>query len=159
MNHDQAVREHIVSLLQGGQAHATFDAAVDDFPAELRGKKAKGLPHTAWMLLEHLRIAQWDILDFSRNPKYAARDWPAGYWPKEEAPPSPSAWDKSVKAFRADLKAMQDMVKDPKTDIFAKIPWGEGQTILRESLLAADHNAYHIAQLVDLRRLLGAWDD
>lgn len=156
-DHDQALRQHLIELLKGGHAHARFEQAIKDLPPDLRGKKASGFPHTAWMLLEHLRIAQWDILDFSRNPKYAALEWPAGYWPKEEAPPSPAAWDKSVKAFRADLKAMQDLVTDPKIDLCAKIPWGDGQTILREAMLVADHNAYHVAQLVDLRRLLGSW--
>jgi hypothetical protein len=148
----------LIELLKGGHAHATFDQAIKDLPPDLHGKKARGFPHTAWMLLEHLRIAQWDILDFSRNSKYAALEWPAGYWPKGEVPPSPTAWDKSVKAFLADLKAMQDLVTNPKTDLFAKIPWGNGQTILREAMLVADHNAYHVAQLVDLRRLLGAWE-
>jgi len=158
-NQDSLLREQLVAVLDGGHAHATFDQAVKDFPAEFRGKKAKGLPHTAWMLLEHLRIAQSDILEFSRNPKHVSPEWPAGYWPKKEEPPSPTAWDKSIKAFQADLKAMQDLVKDSKTDLFAKIAWGDGQTILREALLTADHNAYHIAQLVDLRRLLGIWKE
>src|SRR5262249_9158179 len=121
------------------------------------GKKPAGFPHSAWMLLEHMRIAQWDILDFSRNAKYESLEWPEGYWPKSEAPPSDSAWEKSVRDFREDLKEMVELVSDPKTDLFAKIPWGDGQTILREALLIADHNAYHLGQLVDVRRLLGAW--
>ena len=154
---DHSLREHLIALLKGGQAHATFDNAVEDFPAEVRGKKVKGLPHTAWMLLEHLRIAQWDILEFSRDAKHKSPDWPKGYWPKEEAPRSASGWDESVKRFHADLKAMQDLVRNPKTDLFAKIPWGDGQTILREALLVADHNAYHVAEVIYLRRLLGIW--
>jgi hypothetical protein len=123
----------------------------------LRGVKPDGLPHSAWMLLEHLRIAQWDILEFSRNPKHVSPKWPEGYWPKNEAPPNATAWNKSVQQFAKDLKAMRDLVKNPKTDVYARIPWGDGQTVLREALLLADHNAYHVAQLIDVRRLLGAW--
>jgi hypothetical protein len=111
------------------------------------------------MLLEHLRIAQEDILDFSRNAKYESLPWPEGYWPKTEAPPSVKAWDESVARFRKDLKDMEAFVADPKTDLFAKLPWGDGQTVLREALLVADHNAYHVAQLVDVRRALGAWKE
>ena len=109
------------------------------------------------MLLEHMRIAQRDILEFTRNPDYVSPPWPAGYWPKAEAPPDDSAWNKSIRQFRRDRKAMQSLVSDPKSDLFARLPWGDGQTILREALLVADHNAYHLAQLVDVRRLLGAW--
>jgi hypothetical protein len=155
--HDKQLREQLVSFLEGGGAHAKFDDAVKDMPEKLRGMKPKGLPHSAWMLLEHLRIAQWDILEFCRNAEYKAPKWPDDYWPKTEAPPSATAWKKSIQQFRKDLKAMQDLVADPKTDLYARIAWGDGQTILREALLVADHNAYHVAQLVDLRRLLGAW--
>jgi hypothetical protein len=109
------------------------------------------------MLLEHLRIAQCDILEFSRNAKHVSPAWPEGYWPKTAAPPTPAAWNASIKKFRADLKAMQNLVKNPRTDLFAKIPWGDSQTLLREALLLADHNAYHLAQMLDARRLLGAW--
>jgi hypothetical protein len=154
---DIELRKHLVELLKGGNAHATFDQAIEKLPATLRAKRVEHLPYTAWMLLEHLRIAQFDILEFSRNPKHVSPKWPDGYWPEEEAPPSASAWEKSVKAFHADLKAMQDLVADSKTDLYAAISWGEGQTILREALLVADHNAYHVAELVVLRRLLGAW--
>jgi hypothetical protein len=157
MNQDQALREHLLELLEGGQAHATFDGVVADFPSKFRGEKPAGLPHSGWMLVEHLRITQWDILDFSRNPKYAAMNWPDDYWPKSPAPPSEAAWNKSIKSFRDDLNAMKKLVNDPKTDLFAKIPWGEGQTILREALLVADHNSHHLAQLIDVRRLLGIW--
>jgi uncharacterized damage-inducible protein DinB len=156
-NPDQSIREHVLSLLRGGNAHTSFDDAVADFPSTARGKKVNELPYTAWMLLEHLRIAQWDILEFSRNPQHQSPEWPKGYWPKESASPSDSAWTKSVASFRSDLKAMEQLVSDPKTDLYAQIPWGQGQTILREALLIADHNAYHIGQLVVLRRLLGAW--
>lgn len=158
-DHDRALRKHLLDLLGGGGAHAKFDDAIDNFPPKLRGVKPVGLPHSAWMLLEHLRLAQWDILEFSRNSKHVSPKWPEGYWPKKEAPSDGHAWGESVEQFQADLQAMQDLVADEKTDLFERIPWGDGQTVLREALLVADHNAYHIAQLVDLRRLLGAWND
>jgi hypothetical protein len=157
MSKDKALREHLVKLLEGGGAHASFESAIKDFPAELRGKTPRGAEHSAWELLEHLRIAQWDILDFSRNPDYREQKWPDDYWPGTAAPPDEKAWGKSVRAFKKDLKAMCALVSDEKTDLFAKIPHGNGQTILREALLVADHNAYHLGQLVLLRRLLGAW--
>ena len=156
---DKALREHVLYLLEGGGAHAKFDEIVAGIPPKLFGQKPAKLPHSLWMLLEHLRITQWDILEFSRNPKYQSIKWPEGYWPKTEAPPNASAWNASIKQFRQDLKAMQDLVKDPGTDLFAKIPWGDGQTILREALLLADHNAYHLGQMLDARRLLGAWPE
>ncbi len=154
---DASLRQHLLELLKGGQAHATFDAAVKDLPVALRGKRPKGAEHSPWEMLEHLRIAQWDILDFTRNPNYLHLPWPEGYWPATAAPPDEKAWDKSVRAFRRDLKAISDLVADPATDLHAKIPHGDGQTVLREVLLVADHNAYHLGQLVLLRRLLGAW--
>ena len=157
MTNDQPLRTHLVELLDGGHAYATFDKIIADFPAKLRGEVPKGLPHSSWMLLEHLRLAQWDILDFSRNPKYVAPKWPDDYWPKNPAPPSAAAWDKSVKSFQDDLNAMKKLVSDPKTDLFAKIPWGDGQTLLREALLVADHNSHHLGQMIDVRRLLGTW--
>jgi len=153
----QPLREHILALLTGGQAHATFDDAVKDLSPKLRGAKPENFPHSPWMILEHLRIAQHDILEFSRNKEHESPKWPEGYWPKSPEPPSADAWTKSVNQFKSDLKAMQDLVKNSKTDLFAKIPWGDSQTTLREALLVADHNAYHIAQLVDVRRLLGDW--
>ena len=109
------------------------------------------------MILEHLRIAQWDILEFSRDSKHVSPKWPEGYWPKSATPANAAAWTKSVNQFRSDLKEMQELIRNPRTDLFAKIPWGDGQTILREALVLADHNAYHVAQLVDVRRLLSAW--
>ena len=156
-NNEKALREHVLYLLEGGGAHAKFDEVIAGIPPNLRGQRPTKLPHSLWMLLEHLRIAQWDILEFSCNPKYASLKWPEGYWPSTEAPPSAADWNASVRNFRQDLKAMQDLVKDPKTDLFARIPWGDGQTILREALLLADHNAYHLGQMLDARRLLGAW--
>jgi hypothetical protein len=158
-NNDKVLREHILFLLDGGGAHAKFSDAVADMPADLRGKKPGKLPHSAWMLLDHLRLAQWDILEFSRNPKHVSPPWPEGYWPKAPAPPSARAWSEAIRLFERDLKAMQDLVVNPKSDLFAPIAWGDGQTILREALLVADHNAYHVAQLVDVRRLLGAWKE
>ena len=157
MTDSNALRKHLLYLLGGGGAHVDFDSAIAGWPAKLRGTKPKGLPHTAWQLLEHMRIAQWDILEFSRNPKHVSPEWPEGYWPATDAPPSPAAWNKSVSTFRADLKAMMSLVKSPRRDLFARIPHGEGQTILREALLVADHNAYHLGELVYLRRALGAW--
>ena len=156
--HDAELRKHVVELLTLGQAHATFDQAVQGLPTELRGKTPKGAEHSPWQLLEHLRIAQWDILEFSRDAEHESPKWPEGYWPKEKAPADEKAWDKSVRAFKRDLKEMVALVEDPKTDLFAKIPNGDGQTVLREALLTADHNAYHIGQLVLVRRLLGAWE-
>ena len=154
---DSDLRQHVLTLLKGGNAHATFDDAVKNFPPDLRGKKPKGAEHSAWQLLEHLRIAQWDILEFSRDPKHQSPDWPSGYWPAKPAPPDEKAWDKSVRAFRRDLKELSEMIADESIDLFARIPHGDGQTVVREALLAADHNAYHIGQLVLVRRLLGAW--
>jgi hypothetical protein len=156
---DKVLREHVLYLLEGGGAHTKFDEVIAGIPPRVRGQKPAGLPHSLWMLLEHLRIAQWDILEFSRNPKHVSPEWPRGYWPSTEAPPTAAAWNESVKKFRKDLKTMQDLVKSSKTDLFARIPWGDGQTILREALLAADHNAYHLGQMLDARRLLGAWPE
>ena len=157
MNTDQSLRKHILELLDGGHAHATFDQVVNDFPAKFRGEIPNGLPHSAWMLVEHMRIAQWDILEFSRNPKYKEMKWPADYWPRNAAPANAVEWEKSIQSFHADLKAMKDLVSNPKTDLFAKLPWGEGQTVLREAMLIADHNAHHLGQLIDVKRLLGIW--
>jgi len=156
-NHERVLRRHLLELLAGGSAHAKFEDAVKDLPAGLRGAKPEKFPHSPWMLLEHLRFAQWDILEFSRNAKHVSPKWPEGYWPKTEGPPNQTAWNKGVKDFRRDLKSMQELVANPKVDLFAPVPWGDGQTILREALLLADHNAYHVAQLVDVRRLLGSW--
>jgi len=155
---NHALRQHIIELLKGGHAHAKFEDAIKGLPSKLRGTKPDNFPHSPWMLVEHIRIAQWDILEFSRNAKHKSPKWPEGYWPKTAEPPSADAWDKSVEQVHAELKAMEDLVKDPGTDLFAKIPGGDGQTILREALLVADHNAYHVAQLIDVRRLLNAWE-
>lgn len=158
-SHDRSLREHLVYLLAGGGAHAKFDDVLKGLPPALRGKKPAKFPHSPWMLLEHLRLAQWDILEFSRNSKHVSPDWPEGYWPRTQSPPTSAAWTKSIREFQRNLKEMQDLVADPATDLYAPIPWGNGQTILREALLLADHNAYHLAQIVDVRRLLGAWKE
>ena len=156
---DRSLREHLVYLLTGGGAHVSFDAAVARFPASLRGARHPGVPYSAWEILEHLRIAQWDILEFSRNPKHVSPEWPAGHWPRSKAPSSARAWAQSIKAFKVDLLAMVKLVENPRTDLFARIPHGDGQTVLREALLVADHNSYHLGQLVLLRKMLKAWPE
>src|SRR5882672_11020519 len=153
--HDQSLREHLLYLLRDGGAHAGFDGTLGDWPVKLAGVKVANFPHTAWMLLEHLRFAQWDILEFSRNPRHVSPPWPAGYWRTAEAPPNEKAWKASMSAFKKDLLAMERLVANKKTDLFAKLAWGDGQTILREALLVADHNAYHLGQLVMLRKSIG----
>ncbi len=161
MNMDQTaiLRQHLLHLLKGGGAHLDFDKAIADLPVQLRGAKPPGVPHTPWRLLKHLRLAQRDILEFTRNPRHVSPPWPEGYWPAGDAPPDDEAWDHSVAAFRADLQVMQDLVAAPAVDLFTPLPHGKGQTALREALLVADHNAYHLGQLVVVRRLLGAWDE
>jgi hypothetical protein len=154
-SHDQPLRQHLLYLLRESGAHATFDPVVGDWPVQLTGAKVANFPHTAWMLLEHMRLAQWDILEFSHNSKYVSLAWPEGYWPSSEAPSSEQAWKASIAAFKKDLRAMEKMVADPKVDLFAKLPWGDGQTVLREAMLVADHNAYHLGQLVTLRKSIG----
>lgn len=153
------LRDHLRKLLSGHEAHVNWLSALKDFPPELRGAKPADAPHSAWELLEHTRIAQWDILEFSRNPKHVSPDWPSGYWPKNPAPPNAAAWGKSVASFHADLNSMVKLVMDPRADLAAKIPHGSGQTILREALLVADHNSYHLGQFVQLRRMLGSWPE
>ena len=157
MTNDTALREHLLSLLKGGSAHVDFEKTIKDLPVALRGKRPKGAAHSPWEILEHLRIATWDILEFSRDAAHVSPAWPSGYWPAKPAPPNAKAWSKSVNAFRSDMKAMADLIANPATDLFAKIPHGTGQTILREALVLADHNAYHLGELLVVRRLLGAW--
>jgi DinB family protein len=156
---EKILRQHVAKTLNWGEAHTDWKTALAGLPAKHRGERPPGAPHSAWELLEHVRIAQWDILDFCRNPKHVSPDFPSGYWPKNPAPPNPAAWDKSVKAFESDLHEMQKLVLDPRTDLVAPIPQGSGQTILREALLLADHNSYHLGQFVIVRRLVGAWRD
>jgi uncharacterized damage-inducible protein DinB len=159
MAQDRRLVAHVHELLRGGHAHATTADVLAGWPEALRGTRPPGAAHTAWQLLEHLRICQSDILEFSRHAGHISPKFPEGYWPKNDAPPDAEAWDRSVAAFAADLKGMEDLVADPATDLLARIPHGDGQTILREALMLADHNAYHLGQLVLLRRLLGAWSD
>lgn len=156
---ERILREHLRKALNWSEGHVDWKTALEGLPAKARGEKPAGAPHSAWELLEHVRIAQWDILEFSRDPKHVSPDFPSGYWPETPAPPSNAAWEKSVKSFQSDLEAMGKLVADPKVDLVAPIPHGSGQTILREALLAADHNAYHLGQFVLLRRLLGTWKD
>ena len=152
---DKCLREHLLYLLRDGGAHIGFDGAMGDWPVRLAGVRVANFPHTAWMLLEHMRLAQWDILEFTRNPKHVSPAWPEGYWPASEAPPSEKEWKASMSAFKKDLRAMEQLVADTKLDLCAKLPWGDGQTVLREALLVADHNAYHLGQLVMLRKSIG----
>jgi hypothetical protein len=154
---DTALRDQLVAFLDWHDAHADFDAAVEAVPAHLRGAVAAGLPHSAWQLLEHLRLAQEDILDFCVNASYRERAWPDDYWPAAPAPPSDAAWDDSIAAYRRDRGAMQQLARDSAIDLFAKIPHGSGQTYIREILLVADHASYHIGQIVFVRRALGIW--
>src|SRR5450755_1821824 len=132
---DQPLRDHVLYLLKGEGAHIGFDDAFGDWPAQSAGVKVAKFPHTAWMLLEHMRLGQWDILEFSRNSKQVSPKWPEGYWPASEAPPNDQAWNESVAAFKKDLRTMERLVADRKVDLYAAIPWGDGQTILREALL------------------------
>ena len=160
VSQDKQLREHVLHLLKGGSAHLDFDKAIVGLPSHLRGAKPDGVKHTPWRLLEHLRICQRDILEYSRNPDHISADFPDGYWPDGDGPPSDEAWEQSVEAFRTDLQAMQELVNDPTIDLMAQIPHGQpGHTVLREALLVADHNAYHLGQLVVVRRALGAWTD
>jgi DinB superfamily len=154
MENADSLRQHVANLLTKAEAHMDARAELKDFPAKFRGSKPKGAPHTPWQLLEHMRLAQWDILRFSVDPKHKSPKFPDGYWPKTEAPPSDAAWDGSIKMFLSDLEQMCALVRDPKRDLFAPISHGQGQTLLREALLVADHNAYHLGQLVLLRRIL-----
>jgi hypothetical protein len=153
------LRKQLVALLDGGQAHATFEDAVADFPVKLRGVVPEGAAHSAWQVLEHIRIAQRDILDFSAPPTggYQPMEWPAAYWPKAAAPGSPQAWDRSVAAVKDDLAKFKALILKPGADLAKPFLWGTGQNLLREALLIADHNAYHVGELIVLRRLLGAW--
>ncbi|HXZ78286.1 MAG TPA: DinB family protein [Terriglobales bacterium] len=150
----KSLREHLLEILRGGGAHLTPDEVVESIPAALRGLRAGSFEHSPWELLEHMRIAQWDIYQFSINPKHKSPEWPEGYWPEKPAPASPAAWSKSVKQFLGDLRDMQQLVSKSSTDLFAPIPHGSGQTILREALLLADHNAYHLGQMVAVRKAL-----
>lgn len=156
---DRSLREHLLYLLRGGGAHIKFDEVLKEFPAELINARAAGVPYTPWHLLEHMRIAQWDILEFSRSAAHVSPEWPEGYWPDKAREAAADDWRRSVERFHADLRAMEALVEDETNDLYARIPHGEGQTLLREALLVVDHNAYHLGALVTLRRALEAARD
>jgi hypothetical protein len=157
MADDKLLREQLIDLLSSGHAHATLDQAVKNFPMDRIGIRPEGAPHSAWELLEHMRLAQNDILEFSRSAGHVSPAFPDGYWPTTPEPKNPADWKESVRAFKKDLAAFEALVRDPARDLYEKFPWGEGQTLLREALLVADHNAYHLGQLLLVRRLLSAW--
>ena len=152
---DKAARAHLLKLLDWHDAHVDFDTVVARWRADFRGQKLNNAPHTAWELLEHMRLAQWDILDFCRNPEYQEKSFPDDYWPPTSAPPDDAAWTKSVADFQRDREELKKLVLNEKTGLFAPLPHGSGQTLFREILLVTDHNSYHIGQLVQLGRLLG----
>ncbi len=154
---DDPLRQLLAETLDWQASHAGFDSAIEDLPAELRGTRPPGGPHSVWELVEHIRLAQRDILDFCRDELYEERSWPADYWPDSAAPASSDAWEESVAGYHEDLEALRDLVMDPAFDLFAKVPWGSGQTHIREVVLVVDHTAYHVGQIVLVRRLLGAW--
>ena len=152
---DQPLRDHLLFLLKDGGAHIGFNDAVRDWPLNLTGVKVAKFPHTAWMLLEHMRIAQWDIVEFSHGAKHISPKWPEGYWPSSDEAPDEKMWAATIAAIKKDMQAMERLIADQKNDLYARFPWGDGQTLLRQALLVADHNAYHLGQLVTLRKALG----
>lgn len=155
---DASLRTHLEKLLSWHDAHVDFETAVSDLSEELRGRVPRGAPYSIWQLVEHLRIAQHDILDFCVNAHYKEKRWPDDYWPSDPAPPDSRAWTAALDSYRRDLGKVQDLAKDTSIDLFARIPHGSGQTYLREILLVADHAAYHVGQIVIVRRMLGAWE-
>jgi len=157
MPHDDALRNQLINLLRESHAHAGFDKAVMGIPADKMGVRPSGLPHSAWELLEHIRLAQHDIVEFSESAKYEPRNFPDDYWPASPAPVNAGDWEKSVQSVLADRGAFIELLQDPTRDLYEPFPWGEGQTLLREALLIADHNAYHVGEMVLVRRLLGVW--
>ena len=152
-----ALRAQLRGILSWQDAHVGFEKSVEGLAPKLRGVRVDGFPHSAWELVEHLRITQHDILDFCRNPSYVEMTWPDDYWPSSAEPPSEAAWDASIAAFREDRAALEALAADESIDLFAKIPHGDGQTYIRELLLVVDHTAYHIGQIVVVRQQLGAW--
>jgi hypothetical protein len=154
---ERMLRDQLVDLLRKGHAHIAFADAIADWPRALRGAKPPGQPFSPWRLLEHIRITQWDILEFTKSAAHVSPPWPTGYWPEGDVPPDDTAWDRSVAQVKRDRRAMERIVMHPGTDLFARIPHGSGQTVLREALVLADHNSYHLGQLLVLRRLLGAY--
>lgn len=156
MDQDKMLRQKLINNLHS-ESHMPFEEAVVDFPEKFINAKAPNVDYTLWHLIEHIRITQWDILDFSKNPNYKEIEWPKDYWPAKNAKASKAKWNQSVTAVKNDLDAMIALVSDPQNDLYAKIPWGTGQTILREAIMVADHNAYHIGEFAILRQVLGAW--
>lgn len=151
---DDSIRKHVLYLLRGGGAHQSFDDLAGSFPPDLCNRRIEGLPYTPWQVLEHMRLAQWDILEFSRDPDHVSPEFPKGYWPKPDERGTPALWQQSIDKFRSDLEQMEALVEDPATDLYAKIPHGDGQTILREALLIVDHNAYHLGALAVMERIV-----
>jgi hypothetical protein len=158
MADDSALREHLIWLLEGGHAHTGFEDAVKDFPADRQGIRPSGCPYSAWELLEHMRLAQYDMLRFSQSADHVSPEWPKGYWPREPGPARKGDWEKSVAGFRKDLAEFVDLIRNPASNLYEKFPWGSGQTLMREALQIADHNGYHLGQLILVRRLLGIWE-
>lgn len=156
-NNDQVTRKHLIDLIKGGNAHATLDDALSDLPAKLRGVKPDGLPYSIWQLAEHIRIAQWDILEFSKDQSHQSPKWPDDYWPKETAPQDDAAWQETIDQIKKDADSFMALLNDKNNDLYTPFPHGDGQTLLREALLIADHNSYHTAEIIVIRRLLGAW--
>jgi hypothetical protein len=152
-NESSALRKMIVDAMSGHHSHIDFEAVVEDFPSELRGVKPRGAPHSPWQLLEHMRIAQWDILEFSRNPKHKSPKWPDEYWPKSPAPPSEEAWQQSIHGYQEDARQLGELIQN-SAHLLRPIEHGQGQTLLREALLVANHNSYHLGQLMFVKKLL-----
>lgn len=157
MNLEKAVREQLVKLIQWEDAHVGFDRALEELPVASRGQVPQDMTHSIWQIVEHLRISQDDIIEFSHNPKYREKKWPDQYWPAAHAPADEDAWQASIAAFHEDQKKFCDLLMDPARDLCVPLPWGQGQTLMREALLIADHNAYHVGQIVAARRALGVW--
>jgi hypothetical protein len=153
---DASLRKHVLYLLRGGGAHLSFDDFINSFPPDLCNRRIDGLPYTPWQVLEHMRLAQSDILEFSRDADHVSPEFPKGYWPNPDDLGTPTLWQKTVQEFRRDLQEMETLVENESTDLHAKIPHGDGQTILREALLIADHNAYHLGVLAVMGRLVKA---
>jgi hypothetical protein len=151
------LRDHLLELFEVEHAHPLFDRAVGDLPAPLRGRRPDNFPHSVWELVEHIRLAQWDILEYVLDPKHVSPDWPSGYWPRSAAPPDDAAWEASIAAVRADHARFVEVIKDESNDLLAPVSFANNATFLRQILMNADHNAYHIGQIVTVRRLLGAW--
>jgi hypothetical protein len=157
MDSDKVAREQLLNLLRGGNAHMSFDQAVANFPIDKINRMPPNVPYTPWQLIEHIRIAQWDILEFIRNPEHVSPSWPEGYWPEREAEAGEIGWHQTIQSFRDDLQALQDIVADPAVDLYAPIPHAKDYTIFREILVVSDHNAYHIGEFAILRQVMGTW--